>query len=140
MEANFSLVLAYCIYASASVGLTVFLARTLFKNGEVFLEEVFPDNTRMASAVNRLLVVGFYLLNLGYAFLTLEARGTAPGALSAIEMLAAKLGKLLITLGIVHFCNMLVLYRIRRRGQLHLAPPPVAPQLHHRMGTATAQG
>jgi hypothetical protein len=140
MESNHFLVLAYCIYAAASVGLTIFLARTLFKNGEVFLEEVFPDNERMANAVNRLLVVGFYLLNLGYAFLTLEARGTAPGPVSAIEMLAAKLGKLLITLGIVHFCNMLVLYRIRRRGQLHLAPPPVAPQLHHPIGAAAVRG
>ena len=53
------------VYAAASLGLTIWLARTLFKNGEVFLEEVFADNPRMARPVNHLLVVGFYLLNLG---------------------------------------------------------------------------
>jgi len=118
----------------ARVALTVFLARTLFKNGEVFLEEVFPDNPRMAGAVNRLLVIGFYLLNLGYAFLTLETREHVGSALAAIEVLSSKLGVLLVSLGIVHFVNMLGLHRVRRRGQLHLAPPPVAPQVHRPFG------
>ena len=72
-EATDHLLSVYLVYISASIGLTIWLARTLFKNGEVFLEEVFADNPRMASAVNRLLVVGFYLLNLGYAFVTLKA-------------------------------------------------------------------
>ncbi|HET9955225.1 MAG TPA: hypothetical protein VFQ61_12010 [Polyangiaceae bacterium] len=123
------LLLAYFIYAVASFALTVFLARTLFKNGEVFLEDVFPDNSRMAASVNRLLVVGFYLLNLGYAFLTLQSHETVNSALVAFEVLSSKLGQLLVTLGIVHFGNLFILHRMRRRGQIHLAPPPVAPQL-----------
>ena len=73
MNSNDNLSIVYVIYAAAGVGLTVWLARTLSKNGEVFLEDVFADNPRMAAAVNRLLVVGFYLLNLGYALLTLKA-------------------------------------------------------------------
>jgi hypothetical protein len=67
------LLVIYLIYTAASLALTIWLARTLFKNGEVFLEEVFADNPRLAGSVNHLLVVGFYLLNLGYAFLTLKA-------------------------------------------------------------------
>ena len=133
------LIFAYAAYALVSVALTIFLARTLFKNGEVFLEDVFPDSPRMATAVNRLLVIGFYLLNLGYAFLTLQANQGVPTALSAVEVLASKLGRLLISLGIVHFANLLVLQRLRRRGQLHLMPPPVAPHLHHEPRHATAR-
>ena len=74
-----TLIAVYLAYAATSLGLTIWLARTLSKNGEVFLEDVFADNPRMAAAVNRLLVVGFYLLNLGYALVTLKAeprRGT----------------------------------------------------------------
>ena len=133
-------ILVYAAYAAISVALTVFLARTLSKNGEVFLDEVFPDNARMASAVNQLLVVGFYLLNLGYAFLTLKAGHSLVSAVSAVELFASKLGGLLVSLGVFHFVNMLILYRIRRRGQLHLAPPPVAPQLHHQFGGLSARG
>jgi hypothetical protein len=121
----------YFIYATASLALTIWLARTLFKNGEVFLEDVFADNPRMASAVNRLLVVGFYLFNLGYALFTLRVGARELNRVEAVETLAAKLGALLLSLGVMHFFNMYIFQRLRRRGQLRIAPPPVAPQLHH---------
>jgi hypothetical protein len=115
--------IVYVIYATAGVGLTIWLARTLSKNGEVFLEDVFADNPRMAAAVNRLLVVGFYLLNLGYAFVTLKASRPALTGAEAIETLAVKLGALLLALGALHFFNLYLFHRMRRRGQLRLAPP-----------------
>jgi hypothetical protein len=126
-----NLVTVYCVYAGVSVGLTVWLARTLSKSGEVFLDDVFVENPRMAPAVNRLLVVGFYLLNLGYAFVTLKAGAETLTPVQAMETLAAKLGALLISLGIIHFGNMYLFHRIRRRSQIRLAPPPVKPQMHH---------
>jgi hypothetical protein len=131
METSNHLVTVYLAYATASLGLTIWLARTLFKNGEVFLEEVFADNPRMAASVNRLLVVGFYLLNLGYAFMTLAADYGVASATAGIETLARKLGSLLLVLGGVHMGNLYVFHRIRRRGQIRLAPPPVRPQMHH---------
>jgi hypothetical protein len=122
------LVSVYLTYAVASLTLTIWLARTLFKNGAVFLEEVF-DHPKMAEAVNRLLVVGFYLLNLGYACLLLKAEAS-PTPIAAIETLAQKLGLLLLSLGVVHFFNLYLFHRIRRRARLSSLPPPVAPQLH----------
>ena len=121
----------YLVYAGASLALTIWLARTLFKNGEVFLEEVFADNPRMAAAVNRLLVVGFYLLNLGYAFMTLKAGNQVHTSTEGIETLAAKLGSLLLVLGGLHMGNLYLFHRIRRRGQIRMAPPPVRAQMQH---------
>jgi len=129
--ATHNLAAVYLIYATAGVGLTIWLARTLSRNGEVFLEDVFADNPRMASSVNHLLVVGFYLLNLGYAMITLKAGGGVVTASDAIETLAGKLGALLLALGAVHMLNLYVFHRIRRRGQLRMAPPPVKPQMQH---------
>src|SRR6185295_14639221 len=109
-------------------GLTIWIARTLFKNGAVFLQEVFEDNPKMAEAVNRLLVVGFYLLNLGYASLMLKANPTAT-PVEAIEVLSWKLGLLLLSLGGMHFLNLYVFHRIHRKSKLAVLPPPVAPQM-----------
>ena len=122
------LVPVYVAYAVIAVALTVWLARTLFKNGSVFLDDVFADNKPLAQAVNRLLVVGFYLLNLGYACLLLKAEGSA-NAVEAIETLATKLGFLLLSLGVIHFGNLFLFHRIRRRAQIATLPPPVAPQM-----------
>jgi hypothetical protein len=123
------LVPVYIAYALVSLALTVWLARTLFKNGALFLRDVFADKPELAEAVNRLLVVGFYLLNLGYACLLLEARPAAT-AVDAIEILASKLGALLVSLGLMHFFNMYLFHRIRRRAQLATLPPPVAPHYY----------
>jgi len=134
------LLFVYVAYAAISIALTVWLARTLFKNGEVFLEEVFADNPRLATSVNHLLVVGFYLLNLGYALLTLKWDGgnVITGMTTALETLGGKLGSLLLVLGGIHMGNLYLFHRIRQRGRIELAPPPVLPQLHHTNGAAYA--
>lgn len=117
----------YAIYGVAAIGLTIWLAQTLYRNGAVFLEEVFEDRPGVAQAVNRLLVTGFYMLNLGYAFLLLRS-DVEPNALAAVEALVEKLGVLLVSLGVVHFLNMYVFFRIRRRIESTTLALPVAPQ------------
>ncbi|MDI1428384.1 hypothetical protein [Polyangium sorediatum] len=128
MDAASYLIPVYAAYAVTSVGLTVGLARTLFRSGAVFLTDVFKDNPGMAEAVNRLLVVGFYLLNFGYACLIMKAE-RATDIISAVEILAAKLGLLLLSLGVIHFGNVYLFHRMRRRAQMAVLPPPVVPQL-----------
>lgn len=115
----------YVAYTLVAVSLTIWLARTLARNGAVFLSGVFPDEPKMADAVNQLLTVGFYLLNLGYAFYMLKAEGAA-NSFEAMEVLAEKLGFLLLSLGVIHFGNLLLFQRIRHRARLHLLPPPMA--------------
>ncbi|MEY2478310.1 MAG: hypothetical protein QOG87_3625 [Actinomycetota bacterium] len=122
------LVPIYVIYSVISIGLVVWLAHTLFHNGEVFLEDVFEDNPRLAKAVNHLLVVGFYTANLGYAALLLQSNAAAD-AVVAVELLVRKLGILMVSLAGLHFVNMYVFYRIRRRATASVLPPPVAPQM-----------
>lgn len=121
------LVGVYAVYGTVAVGLIVYLARTLFKHGQVFLNDVFEENPGLAAAVNHLLVVGFYLLNLGYAFLLLKSN-VAGSAVEATEILVNKLGVLLLSLGVIHFANLYVFHRIRRRARMSELPPPVAPQ------------
>ncbi len=122
------LVPVYATYAAISVALTVYLARTLARNGAVFLDDVFKETPKLAEAVNKLLVVGFYLVNLGYAALIMKS-DPADTSVAAVEVLAWKLGALLMSLAFMHFVNLFVFYRIRRRSRLAQLPPPVAPQM-----------
>ncbi|MFN7697689.1 MAG: hypothetical protein ACK6CU_27765 [Deltaproteobacteria bacterium] len=118
----------YVAYGLVSVGLTIWLARTLGHNGRVFLEKVFADEPAFGDAVNRLLVVGFYLVNFGYACLHLSG-GYASTVREAIEVLANKLGSLLLVLAAMHFGNLFVFNRIRKSAARTIEMPPVAPQL-----------
>jgi hypothetical protein len=122
-------VLEYLLYLPISVVLTVWVARTLFHHGRPFLSDVFPGNAELAGAVNHLLVVGFYLINLGYVSLQLKL-DTAPTAWAElIEALAGKVGLVLIVLGVLHFGNLYVFARIRERARhpRHGRPAPQPP-------------
>jgi hypothetical protein len=120
------LVPIYLAYSACAVALTVWLARSLFRDGAVFLADVF-DEPEIGRAVNRLLVTGFYMLNLGYAFAILKTN-QADSATDAFEVLAAKLGILLLSLALIHFVNLFVFTRIRRHREMASLEPPVAPQ------------
>ncbi len=121
-------ILIYSIYAAVAIAMTALLARTLFKAGAVFLDDVFEGKPRLAEAVNRLLVVGFYMLNLGYGLFLLRAEQQET-AFDAVAYLVNRIAILLVTLGLIHFVNVLVFWKIRHRAELRNAPPPVAPQI-----------
>ena len=125
MLAQHTLASVYGLYVMASLVLTIVLARILFRHGEVLLADVFQGRADLARAVNQLLVVGFYLVNFGYALIMLRG-GRPHDVVSAIEMLASKLGTLLLSLALMHLANLFLFHRIRRRAQLADAPLPVA--------------
>lgn len=122
-------VIAYVIYLIVSIGLTVWVARTLSHNGRIFLADVLRGNEKLAEAVNHLLVVGFYLVNLGFVALYLSGDGTIDDTRGIFEALSKKVGVVLLVLGVMHLGNVFVLNKIRRRGVLeHEQVPPVGPQ------------
>ncbi len=125
----------YFIYSVAAIGMTALLAKTLSQNGAVFLADVFDDNPKMATAINQLLVTGFFMINMGYALLIFKT-DRAADALVATENLVAKLGLLLVSLGVIHFVNMAVFWKIKKSGDADkyvpaapttMVPPPPAP-------------
>ena len=110
-------VICYVIYIAVSLALTIWVASTLHRNGRVFLLEAFHGNAEMADSVNHLLVVGFYLINVGYIAMALKY-GEKPDSMQAsFEFLSTKLGLVLLVLGGMHFFNMFNFDKMRRKGR-----------------------
>ena len=117
----------YLTYLAISIALTIWVAHTLHKNGRIFLVDVFHGNEALADSVNHLLVVGFYLINFGYVSLALKLGYAVANAKEGIEALSVKVGMVLIVLGGMHFFNLFIFSRMRRRATLRNSPPPVMP-------------
>jgi hypothetical protein len=117
----------YLIYLAISIALTIWVARTLHKNGRIFLVDVFHGNEALADSVNHLLVVGFYLINFGYVSMALKLGYEIANAKEGIEALSVKVGMVLIVLGVMHFFNLFVFSRMRRRKTNIHTQPPVGP-------------
>ena len=126
------IVWTYLTYLAISIALTVWVARTLHKNGRIFLVDAFGGNEALADSVNHLLVVGFYLINVGYVALALREDRTPQDLQGVLETLSAKLGVVLLVLGGMHFFNLFVFSKLRKRGLNPPAPlrAPAPPLLH----------
>lgn len=109
---------SYLVYLAISVAVTVWVARTLHQNGRVFLVDAFHGNAELADSVNQLLVVGFYLINIGYVAFELRTRYELDSVRAAIEIESVKLGMVLIILGAMHFFNIFIFAKMRNRRQL----------------------
>ena len=120
-------VYAHVAYLVLSIGLTVWVARTLAKSGRVFLVDAFLGNRELAESVNHLLVVGFYLINVGFVSLALKYGDRPTDLETTIESLSTKEGFVLLVLGGMHFFNLYLFNKLRKRAMLRTRKPPVAP-------------
>ena len=123
-------VVAYLIYLPVAVAMTIWVARTLHKNGRVFLVQAFRGKEDMADSVNHLLVVGFYLINIGFIAAALRYGDKPHDAQETIEFLSTKLGIVLLVLGGMHFFNLFNFDKMRKKGlgpeATHIEPPKLA--------------
>jgi hypothetical protein len=128
----------YALYLISSVLLTVWVGNSLFRNGRPFLVSVFQEQG-LADSVNRLLVVGFYLVNFGAAALLINAGGAPASFGDMIQETVTRIGVVLLVLGAMHFFNMLVFHMIRRplrQRATPLGPPPPPYQPGAQVNTA----
>jgi len=100
---------SYLIYLLISLSVTVWVARILYKNGRVFLIDAFQGDAHLADSINHLLVVGFYLINAGYAAYALSTDRQVDTLRAAIELVSEKIGAILLVLGVLHLLNFYLL-------------------------------
>lgn len=123
-------VIAYLLYLALGIGLTVWVARMLSRYGVAFLPESARQNAAFVEAVDRLLVVGFYLMNFGCISFLLQTDAPIQHPQGIFEVLSSKLGLVLLILGSMHFFTMAVL-SVLRRSALRQTPPPILPQMQN---------
>jgi cytochrome c biogenesis protein CcdA len=117
----------YLIYLVISIALTIWVAETLRRKGRVFVIAAFNGDEVIADSVNHLLVVGFYLINVGFVSLFLSLGDHPADVTAAFEWVSWKVGVVLVVLGGMHFFNVFNFAKMRRKAQIKLAVRGAAP-------------
>lgn len=107
----------HVLYLVVSFLFTIWVARTLFKSGRIFLVDTFRGNEPLADSTNHLLVVGFYLVNFGFIAVAIRSGATPADAADLVAALGEKIGRVLLILGGMHFFNLIVFSKLRRRAR-----------------------
>lgn len=113
------IIYAYCVYLPIALVMTFYVARSLFRNGRIFMLDIFNGRVEIANATNRLFEVGFYLLNVGFALLILRFRYDLNTYQAMIEGLSYKIGGFSIYLGAMLFLNLYLFFRGKRKSREH---------------------
>ena len=106
---------SYFAYLVIAIGMTGWVARTLSTNGEIFLMDCFGHDEVLARSTNHLLVVGFYLVNIGFILLTISLGADPTTYAEAIRFVATKVGLAVLVLGFWHFFNMHAIAKFGRK-------------------------
>lgn len=125
METSYVLI-AYLVYLPVTILLTWYVAHTLFKNGRIFMIDIFHGKTEIAMSTNKLFEVGFYLLNVGFALWMLEIYSVLSSFEDVVEKLSMKIGGFAIYLGLMLFFNLYMFLRGRKAARLN-AKAPIPP-------------
>jgi len=120
----------YIAYLAIGIGLTLLVGQVLYRSGGPFLVETLRDRT-LAESLNRLLIVGFYLIGLGGGALLLQVDSQLSSAADVVKAVVVRTGLLFLVLGGLHLVNLAALRRARRPAQTAAMPraggePPAA--------------
>ena len=115
-------VVHYAVYMLISAVLIVWVGKTLFKNGRVFLIDSFNHNEPMVDSVNHLIIVGFYLINFGIVALFLKVGIKPYNIVDSIELMSTKIGIVLLLLVAMHFLNVFSFAKVRNKFLKKRAP------------------
>lgn len=107
------MIITYIVYLILSLAITIWVGQSLHKNGRVFLVENFRGQEALADSINHLLLVGFYLINVGFVSLALRYGDKPTDIVEVFEYLSTKVGLVIIILGAMHFFNMRMLVHFR---------------------------
>ena len=106
---NFN-ILGYTIYLFVTIFIIFKVGMVFYRNGYVFILSLFHGDTVFTNHVNKVLLLGYYLLNIGYAFLSIRMWSAIVTVQYLISELAFRIGGLMALLALMHYFNMLVLY------------------------------
>ena len=115
MENNLT-ILAYSLYLPIGVFVTYRVGKSLYTNGRLYLQQIFQHNESIIDPINKILLTGYYLLNIGYVFVLMVQQLPIQTYEQLLEVLSIRIGIILISLGCIHFFNLLVLYFISRKN------------------------
>lgn len=110
------LLTSYVVYLAVTIPLTLWVGRTLSRHGSIFLVDVMHGDDKLANAINQLLVIGFYLVNLGFVAMFMKTTAAVDTGTELMENVVTKIGIVSVVLGAMHLGNIWAFNTFRKRA------------------------
>jgi hypothetical protein len=112
--------LAYIIYLFITYLVTVHTGLLFYRNGRIYILNLLNGDEQLTSFINKMLLTGYYLLNLGYAAVMIRFWKTITTLNELTSSITSMAGKIMLSLALIHFANMAAIYFISKKHNPHL--------------------
>lgn len=108
-------IIAYIIYIILTVFIIYHVGRMFHRNGRIFILQLHRGDTGTTDTINNILLVAYYLFNMGYAFLRLRLWERVSSPAQLIASVSNHIGVLILILAVTHYFNMLLIYWLSQK-------------------------
>lgn len=122
-----TMVITHGGYLLLGIAATIWVVWTLRRRGLPFLVRWCGGDEQLAVSWNHLLAVGIYLIHIGCLLLALRYGGQASTEIEAVELLATKIGVVLLALAVTHFLHIKAYWQMYRHTPATKVRPAAAP-------------
>jgi len=102
-------IIGYLIYLCLTGIIIIKVGKLCYDNGNIFVSQLIPNHEELCHQINKMLLIGYYLMNLGYCAMTIISWEKIQSINQLIEIIATKSALIILTIGIMHYINILLL-------------------------------
>ena len=102
-------IIAYLIYFSITAIIIVKVGKICYKNGNIYVADLIPNHADICQKINQILLLAYYLLNIGYSAMTLISWQKITSSTQLIETICTKTAVIIFIISILHYFNILII-------------------------------
>jgi len=102
-------IIGYLIYLSITIFIILKVGKICYKNGNIYVAELIPNHADICQKINQVLLLGYYLLNIGYCAMTLISWQKITSSTQLVETICTKTAFIVFIISVLHYTNILIL-------------------------------
>ncbi|SHM22471.1 hypothetical protein [Flavobacterium chilense] len=105
---NFNII-GYFIYLGITIFIILKVGKICYKNGNIYVADLIPNHADICQKINQVLLLAYYLLNIGYCAMTLISWQKIVSFSQLIETIGIKTSIIVFIISILHYLNIFII-------------------------------
>lgn len=102
-------IIGYVIYLLITTFIIINVGKICYRNGNIYVAQLIPEHKDLCQKTNQVLLIGYYLLNLGYCAMTLISWDKIISYPQLVEVISIKTATIICIIAILHYFNIFIL-------------------------------
>ncbi|MFC7773742.1 hypothetical protein [Flavobacterium sp. GCM10027622] len=99
----------YVIFLIIISYIILVVGKICYRNGNIYVASLIPEHMDLCQQINKMLLIGYYLVNLGYSAMTIVNWEAITSIQQLVEIIATKTAIIVLLLSLLHYTTIFIL-------------------------------